>query len=180
MKKIIIALTVLFCAAQGLQAQKVGFVNRAKIIDTLPLKDSADLKLQQKAAEYEAILMEKEEEYNKKKAELDRKKATPGTSEIMINLDAQTLQRIAQDYQSSETAINQELQSLQAQLLKPILAQIDEAVGVIAKQKGYTSVIDNSSEIVIYIGNKSDDLTDAVIAHMLAQKPGTASTAPKK
>lgn len=168
MKKFIIALTVLMCASSALNAQKVGFVNRVKVLDTLPAKDSADARLQKMAMDYEAVLLEREEEYTKKKAELDRKKATPGTSEILINLDVQTLQRLQQEYQNTETAINQELQAEQAKLLKPILDNINAAVAVVAKQKGFTSVIDNSSEIVVYIGNKTDDITDAVIAYMLA------------
>ena len=169
MKKYIIALTVLFLAASGVQAQKMAFVNTAKIIDTLPMKDSADIKYQKKAMEFQERLQEMEDEYAKLSAEIEKKKAG-GSSDILISMDEQRLQRLAQDYQSAKMAMQQDLNEEEAKLLKPILEEIKAAVAVVAKQKGYTSALDNSSEVVLFMNNPADDITEAVIAYMLKKK----------
>ncbi|MCC7297706.1 MAG: OmpH family outer membrane protein [Bacteroidia bacterium] len=180
MKKIIIAMAVMFCAASGLQAQKIAFVNTSKVIDTLPAKDSAELALQSYAQAYESSLYELEQELNAKQIELEKAKATPGVSQIRIDLLTQNLQKLYQTYQNTESAMNQDLQAQRAKLLTPIFDEIKVAVAAVAKTKGYTSAIDNSSGIILYMGNNADDITDAVIKYMLAPKPAVAAPAPKK
>jgi Skp family chaperone for outer membrane proteins len=71
------------------------------------------------------------------------------------------------------------MQRDRAKLLNPIVDEIKAAVAQVAKTKGFSQVIDNSAEIVIYNGVTTDDITADVIKYMLAPKPA-ATPEPKK
>lgn len=179
MKRIIIAMAALFCMSAGLNAQKVAFVNTQKVIDTLPQKDSAELKLQQYSMLYETQLADMEQEFNVKKAEFDKEAGTPGVSQIRLDLLQNNLQNMYKRLTETEQAMQNDLQLQRSNLLTPILNDVKAAVAEVAKAKGFTSAIDNSSGLVLYMGNAADDITDAVIKHMLNPKP-TTTPAPKK
>jgi outer membrane protein len=181
MKRIIIAMAAFLCMSAGLnaQAQKIAFVNTTKVIDTLPQKDTAELKLQQYSMLYENQLAEMEQEFNTKKAEFDKEASTAGVSAIRLELLQKNLQNMYKQLTETEQAMQNDLQLQRANLLNPIIEEIKKAVSDVAKAKGYTSAIDNSQGLVLYIGNTNDDITDAVIKHMLAPKPATPA-APKK
>ena len=59
------------------------------------------------------------------------------------------------------------MQYQRAMLLEPIVESIKKASGEVAKAKGYAHVLDNSAGIVLWSANTGDDITGAVIAHML-------------
>lgn len=183
MNKIIIALAVMFFSAAGLQAQKVAFVSTKKVLDTLPQKDSAEQKLQNLALKFKGELAEYEQELTTRQMEYQKEANSPGVSQSRLEMLQSIYNSVLQAYESEQKRMNEELQAEESALLTPLLEEIKTAVGIVAKQKGYTSALDNSSDIVLWMGNTGDDITDAVIKYMLSNptKPaGTTTTAPKK
>lgn len=170
MKRIILALAAVFMCAAGLQAQKIAFVNTQKVIDTLPQKDTAEKELSQYAQLYQNQLADMEEEITMKQVELDKEAKTPGVSQMRLELLQNNLKKLYDQYQLTEATMNQDLQVKRSQLLQPLINDIKTAVAVVAKAKGYTSALDNSNEMVLFMSNSADDITDAVIKHMLAAK----------
>lgn len=170
MKRIIlIAIVTVFTAfTMEAQAQKIAFVKTSQVIDTLPLKDSAEAKLAEYAAMYEEQLKSLELEIQSVQAQYEKESKTAGVSQTRLELIQGKYQKLVQQYQETQGAMEQDLQMQRATLLKPIVDQIKEAIATVAKQKGFTQVLDNSSDMVMYLGNPADDITDAVIKHMLA------------
>jgi len=175
-----IAAAALFAMISGAnaQTQKIAFVNTQKVIDTLPQKDSAELKLQQYSMLYENQLAEMEQEFNTKKAEFDAEVAKPDVSPIRKELLQKNLQNMYKTLTETEQAMQNDLQMQRTTLLNPIIEEVKAAVAVVAKQKGFTSAIDNSTGLVLFMGNATDDITDAVIKYMTSPKP--VAPAPKK
>jgi outer membrane protein len=166
MKKTIlfIAMTMLVALGSVAQAQKIATINTAKVVDTLPEKDSALAQLARIEQGYAMRLQDlemqnKEKDYQAKLA----MKASPAQLELI----QKSFQRLQQDATETQEAYKSEIQSEQAKLYQPILDAVKKATGEVAKAKGYAHVIDNSTGSVVWSANAADDLTGAVIAAML-------------
>ncbi len=159
-------LAVLVAMGSAVQAQKVAYVNIQTLIDTLPSKDSAELKLQKIAASYDEDLRILEAEIQNEQISYETK-AKNGATQAQLELIQKNYQRLVQQYQETQAAGEQDMQYQRAMLLEPIVENIKKASGEVAKAKGYTHVFDNSAGIVLWSANTGDDITGAVIAYML-------------
>jgi Skp family chaperone for outer membrane proteins len=97
-------------------------------------------------------------------------KVKSGASQAQLELLQKSYERLVQEYQETEQIGNREIQAQRGNLLKPIVDEIKKAVGEVAAKKGYSSVIDNATGMVIWSANANDDITDAVIKYMLKIK----------
>lgn len=158
-------LAVLVAMGSAVQAQKVAYVNIQTLIDTLPSKDSAELKLQKIAASYDEDLRILEAEIQNEQIAYETK-AKNGATQAQLELIQKNYQRLVQQYQETQAAGEQDMQ-YRAMLLEPIVENIKKASGEVAKAKGYSHVFDNSAGIVLWSANTGDDITGAVIAYML-------------
>lgn len=168
MKKIILlftlALSVMFVTEA--QAQKVATVNTQLLIDTMPQKDSADLKLAAIAQVYDEKLRDLQMEMQNKQKEFEAK-VNAKASQSQLELLQKSYERLVQEYKETEEMGTAELQEARVKLLQPLIEVIKKAVGDVAKAKGYTHVIDNAQGVVLWSANASDDITAAVIAQLL-------------
>lgn len=169
MKKVIlfVALTMIVAVSSVAQAQKIATVNTQTLIDTMPQKDSADAKLAAIARIYDEKLRDLQMEMQNKQQEfqvLSSKKETPTAK---LELIQKSYERLVQEYKETEEMGNAELQEARAKELQPLVEIIKKAVGDVAKTKGYVHVIDNATGVVLWSANPADDITAAVIAHLL-------------
>lgn len=168
MKKpiLFIAMTMIVAMGSLAQAQKVATINTAKVVDTLPEKDSALAELAkieksyaQRMQDLEAEMQNKEKEYQAKLA----MKASPAQLELI----QKSFQRLQQEATETQEAYKAEIQQEQARLYQPILDKVKKITGEVAKVKGYAHVIDNSQGVVVWSLAPADDITGAVITAML-------------
>ncbi len=168
MKKVIlfVALTMIVAVSSVAQAQKIATVNTQTLIDTMPQKDSADAKLAAIARIYDEKLRDLQMEMQNKQKEYEMKvnSKAPATQ---LELIQKSYERLVQEYKETEEMGNAELQEARAKELQPLVDIIKKAVGEVAKTKGYAHVIDNAAGVVLWSMNPSDDITAAVIAHLL-------------
>ena len=172
MKKLTILTALIACFAfSGLkaQSQKVAFVNIKKIADTLPEMDTINAKVQAKIDEIKNELLYWETEMKKEEEALGK------SPESIRAYKEKQLQDMYQNYQELRASAEGKLQQFQAEAQEPMLAKIKVAIGDVSKLKGYTHVMD--AQMLIYTAG-GDDITDAVIKHMLTKKavqpkPGT-------
>lgn len=171
MKKILLLVAIFSFGANlaTAQTQKIAFVNTQLIIDTLPGKDTAEMKLAQIAQQYDEAIKGLQMEIQSKQKEYETK-VKSGASQAQLELLQKSYERLVQEYQETEQIGNREIQVQRGNLLKPIVDDIKKAVGEVAAKKGYTSVIDNATGMVIWSSNTNDDITDAVIKYMLKIK----------
>lgn len=171
MKKILLLVAIFSFGANlaTAQTQKIAFVNTQLIIDTLPGKDTAEMKLAQIAQQYDEAIKGLQMEIQSKQKEYETK-VKSGASQAQLELLQKSYERLVQEYQETEQIGNREIQAQRGNLLKPIVEDIKKAVGEVAAKKGYSSVIDNATGMVIWTANTNDDITDAVIKYMLKIK----------
>ncbi|MFN5889196.1 MAG: OmpH family outer membrane protein [Bacteroidota bacterium] len=168
MKKLILlftlTLSVLFVTEA--QAQKVATVNTQVLIDTMPQKDSADLKLAAIAQVYDEKLRDLQMEMQNKQKEFEAK-VNAKASQSQLELLQKSYERLVQEYKETEEMGTNELQEARVKLLQPLIEIIKKSVGDVAKAKGYAHVIDNAQGIVLWSASPADDITAAVIAQLL-------------
>lgn len=168
MKKTIlfIAMTMLVALGSVAQAQKIATINTAKVVDTLPEKDSALAQLARIEQGYAMRLQDLEMEMQNKEKDYQAKLAMKA-SPAQLELIQKSFQRLQQEAQETQEAYKSEIQQEQVRLYNPILELVKKTSGDVAKAKGYAHVIDNSQSIVLWSANPADDITGAVIAALL-------------
>ena len=148
MKKTIlfIAMTMLVALGSVAQAQKIATINTAKVVDTLPEKDSALAQLARIEQGYAMRLQDLEMEMQNKEKDYQAKLAMKA-SPAQLELIQKSFQRLQQEAQETQEAYKSEIQTEQAKLYQPILDAVKKATGEVAKAKGYALLI---VEVVVW------------------------------
>ncbi len=97
------------------------------------------------------------------------------------SLQAKTdaLDQMKKDYQRKGEDAEAAYQKRQTEIFAPLQDDIEKALGVYAKQRGITVIIDASRVPLVYAAD-SIDITKAFIADFNSKNPATASVTPPK
>jgi outer membrane protein len=174
MRKYILSLAVMLISAAGVQgqAQKVAFVNSQIVLDTLPEMDSVRATVQKHYNRLQQDLVDMESELEKAKAALDQSMSDGSTSAVRKELMQKSYQNKVVEYQNMQQVAEQELMAKQKEAMLPLTELVKKAIADVAKAKGYTMVMENANGVVLYNLNNTDDITGAVIKHMLTKPAG--------
>ncbi|MEX0595098.1 MAG: OmpH family outer membrane protein [Candidatus Paceibacterota bacterium] len=148
LKPLLIAVSFLFINLSF--SQKVGHLNFQDIITVMPEYKVASNEYELYQASLEDELKNFQAEYvaAEKKLELESKKAQP--SQIRLKSLQQQMMTIQQDYQEYAQSMEDSLKAKMAELVAPIKKKVEEAVAEVAKELGYSHVIDNSYGTLLY------------------------------
>lgn len=144
MKKLILMLALalpMFAFAQ--KASVVAHVNTQEIMAAMPEIKVVGAKLDSLQGSYENVLLNMQEEYQKKVTEFQQQHATmtDGVKQFRQQELADMEQRIQQFYQT----IQKDLQTKQAEYMQPIQLKLIEAINKVATAKGCTYVLEAGS-----------------------------------
>lgn len=162
MKKFVIIAIVAFtgfCSVKANAQTKIAHINTQALIEAMP-----DYKKAQTDVETYAGTLEKESqalitEYNNKVAALE--KAPQGESDAMKQVKIKEIQDIQKRIQDYEQVARERILAKQNELLKPVYDKARKAIEDVAKEKGYTYVIDNSGGSLL-VSPAADDILAAV------------------
>jgi len=162
MKKLLLALVVMFSVGTVMAQSKVAHVNSQKLLDTLPSRNIAIAKLQEFEANGVKELQEMEADFNAAlaKYEADRPKMTP----VEIKIAEDKLMKKQTNIQEREQSLQQEMQMYSQELNKPILDRVQKAVEIVSDRKKLNYVIDESTTLYHKGGM---DITGEVIIELL-------------
>ena len=165
-KFLALALGVIIASGSAVSAQKIGTADLDALIANLPEFQGKQQELQQFqkdsiGGEYEQLY----KEFVDKDSAL--KKATSPSVKATLEKEVGTLQRTLGGWQEYATQRNQVKQS---ELFGPLVKKAQDALNAVAKEKGYTYVLQPGAFLVM---PPSDDLTMA-IAEKLGIKPAGA------
>ncbi|MES2618142.1 MAG: OmpH family outer membrane protein [Bacteroidota bacterium] len=173
MKKSIIVLAVMLSVfvPNVLKAQKVGHVNFQEIILLMPEYklaateyDVYQLSLEDELKAVENMILEVQKNYA-----IESKKPQPNKTKLKI-YETQN-ESYQQQYQMMQQSSQDSLKAKMAELVAPIRKKVEEAVAAIAKEKGYSHIIDNSYGALIY-ADEADNIDEAVKAKLnIKEKP---------
>lgn len=176
MKKIItisflvtIALIALI-AAPAAQAQdmKIGFVEPRAVLERMPEMRAVQQRLQNFAERKQTELSEKERELQTE-IELYQQKVGVISEQAQQN-EEERLNNLDMEFRELQNSAQQEIQQRQAELMAPILEQIQGAINTVAEQQGLDYVLNTTTSsgdvIILYVSEavqEEYDITDEVM-----------------
>ncbi len=183
-KTILTAIAALFAMTASVQAQqKIGHINSAEVLQAMPEFKQMQTDLEKQRDIYTKALEGMYAEYDRKQKELQEKSKVPGTPDAIIEILVQELQQKQQSIQDFEGKVNDDLQKLQSEKLKPIQEKYLKAVKEVAIAGGYSYILDIIQGSVAYFPEGQNDVTDLVMKKLgvtaAPQAPATNNTAPK-
>ena len=143
---------------------KIAHVNTAEVLDAMPDKAKAEKNLEKYYDELQNQLQAMAKEYQTKMQDYEANQAT------MSNLVKQSKEKEIVDLQTRiqqfQVNAENEFEAKRAELLKPMLDKIQNAINTVGKEKGYTYVLDLATGAAVYVGTDAVDCTPAVKAKL--------------
>ena len=155
----------LFVMSGVAQAQvKIAHVNTAEVLDAMPDKAKAEKDLEKYYNELQDQLQTMAKEYQTKLQDYEANQAT------MSNIVKQSKEKEIVDLQTRiqqfQANAEQEFEGKRAELLKPILDKIQNAINAVGKEKGYTYIIDLATGAAVWVGTDAIDCSRDVRAKL--------------
>ncbi len=163
MKKILIAVfACLFLCGGSAMAQKspkFGHINSNDLMQIMPGRDSAQTVLQAEVQELETTLKsmqgEMEKRYN------DYMENQSGWTDLIRNTKQREIQDMGARIQEFQENAQKQLQQRESELLKPIIDRAKKAIEDVAREGGYTYILDSGTAAILY-SQDSDDIMPLV------------------
>ncbi len=162
-KKLLIALAVFFPMLASAQTVKIGLVNFNTILAGHPDTQAAQTKLQDAQKKYDAEYQKLGQEFQRMFEEYQK-----GTNDLpaIKQRKEQELQDYQNKIQQFEQSAAQDLQKMQADLMQPIIAKVQQAIESVGKEGGYTLIQNLDPQIVFYHVAPAVDITNDVKAKL--------------
>lgn len=146
--------------------QRVAVVNSQEVMAALPDVKTAEGKLQELAAKYDADIKSMQDEYRTKAESFVKER--DGLPEAVRTRRQQELQDIEGRIQQSYQAMQEDLQKQQQTLLAPIQAKVQAAIQRVAEADNATYVLEQG--MMLHIGKDAVNLTQKVLTDLGVKK----------
>ena len=159
-------------AAQA--AAKFGYVNSAKILADAPGRAEAENQFNTEVKAYQAQLQRMQDSLQLLAANFD--KEAPKLDSVTRETRAASIRAKEADYQKRAQTLDTQMQNRQAELVRPIMEQLQKIIEQVRAEDNYAMIFDVGSQTsVIVAADKSLDITEKVMARMKsAPKPAAA------
>ena len=158
------ALGALFVGAAPAAAQlKIGFVNSQRVLAEAPGVQQVQQTLQAEMTRLRAPLDSMEQRLNAANTAFQQQQATltPAAREQRQN----ELQQQFAAYQQRGQQLQEQAQQRQAQLVQPVMQQINAAIEALRREGAFTLIVDSSQGGIVTV-DPALDLTDRVLQRM--------------
>lgn len=156
-----IAAAVVMMFATNAKAQvKLGYIDMQKAIQETSVGKKAKRELEKEFNAKKAELQKKEGDLKKMSEDLEKKSAA--LSDDARAKKQQELQQEMLKFQREVGESQLNIQKKERELTSPILEKLQAAIEKVAKDGGYTMILEKSEQSVIW-AKKEIDLTDAVV-----------------
>lgn len=159
-KKLVIFLIALLPVGLMAQDVKLGHVNFREVVSLMPELTDIDKKLNDFQSEVEKEIVKMREEYNAKlKDFVDNQATMPETIKQARQAEIADLeQRTSTFSQNAQQDYNNRYQ----ELLNPVIEKVKKAITDVATEGGYTYILDESTQVIVYQSPKSNNITPLV------------------
>lgn len=165
MKKGLLVLTLL--ASVCAQAEfKLGYVDLQKAIQTTASGKKAKSELEGDIEKKKKELQKKEADLKKMQEDLEKKKSVL-SDEVFMKKQNEFREEMMK-FQEVVAKSQQEIQKKERELTEPILKKMKTIVDKLAKDKGYSMILESSP--MMLFADKSVDLTDEVVSAFEKEK----------
>lgn len=182
-------LVLLFVLALGImttQAQtpttssKIGFADVDYIFSQMPEFKQIDTELKSTQSQLKTQIDAKTQEFQKKLADYQANlntmlDAVRQNTERELTMLQENLQKLQQDAQTT-------IQNKQTQLMEPVYKKVGETIEVVAKENGYTFILNQQIgglDVILY-GDEKNDISDLVLKKLGVTPKKETPAAPKQ
>lgn len=163
----IVAVTSLALAAAPARAQvvKLGYINSAQILAQAPGRAEAEAQFDKEVVAYRAQLQRMNDSLNALAAAFD--KDAPSLDSATRLTRGTAVRTREAEYQNRARVLDSTMQTRQAELVRPIMDQVQKVIEAIRTEDGYSMILDVGSQAsVVVAADKKLDLTDKVLARL--------------
>lgn len=154
-------------SAQAAAAPKFGFINSAAILAEAPGRAEAENRFKTEVAAYQAQLQRMSDSLQTMAASFD--KEAPKLDSATRVSRAKVIQDRETAYQTRARDLDQQMQTRQAELIRPIMENLQKVIEQVRAEDGYAMIFDVASQTsVIVAADKSLDITPKVLARVKA------------
>jgi outer membrane protein len=175
----VVALTMSMTGILAAQAAapKIVYVNSQKIISQAPGRADAEAQFQKEMDQYKAQVQRMGDSLQTMVAEYQ--KVEPTLSQSVKNTRTKDLRDRQQAYQQHVQELEQTAQQREAELVRPIMEQINKIIEQVRTENGYSFILDAGSQAgVVVAADSSLDITNVVIKRLQAAGPVALKAAP--
>jgi outer membrane protein len=162
MKKIsIVLIFALLTSATFAQTNlKIGHIDTQVLLPLMPDFDSAQLKMEKYQTELKNQADAMQVEFNQKYQDYINKKDT--YTQLLRQNKETELQQMNERIQQFNQSANDDLQKQRAEVLNPVLDKAKKAIADVAKENGFTYILDLGAGSVVYHSDNSIDILPLV------------------
>ncbi len=172
-----LALTMCAVFAGSLAAQavpKFGYVNSAAILAQAPGRAEAEAQFNSEVKAYQGQLQRMSDSLQLLAANFD--KEAPKLDSATRETRAKSIRTKEADYQTRARKLDEQMQNRQAELVRPLMEQLQKIIEAIRAEDNYAMIFDVGSQTsVIVAADKNLDITDKVMARLKAAPRPTAA-----
>ncbi len=153
---------------------KFGYVNSAAILSQAPGRAEAEAQFNSEVKAYQAQLQRMSDSLQLLAATFD--KEAPKLDSATRETRAKSIRGKESDYQTRAQQLDQQMQSRQAELVRPLMEQLQKIIEQVRSEDNYAMIFDVGSQTsVIVAADKNLDITDKVMARLRAAPKATAA-----
>ncbi|MCS6934846.1 MAG: OmpH family outer membrane protein [Chitinophagales bacterium] len=159
--------------------QKIGHLNSLDILQSMPEFKAMQADLQKQKDAFTKVLEGLYSDYDKKQKELQTLANDKTTPDAILDMKVKELQDLQVRISEFEDKVNNDLQKMQSDKLKPINDKYLKAVKEVAQANGYAYIIDIVSGAVAYYPESQNDVTQLVAKQLgitITPAPQTSGT----
>lgn len=172
-----IALSFSVVAVGSVAAQatpKFGYVNSAAILAQAPGRAEAEAQFNTEVKAYQAQLQRMSDSLQLLAANFD--KEGPKLDSVTRATRAKSIQTRETDYQTRARQLDEQMQNRQAELIRPLMEQLQKIIEAVRSEDNYAMIFDVGSQTsVIVAADKNLDITAKVLARLKAAPKPTAT-----
>ena len=181
MRKLIVAVVAIFTFSSLSAQQKIGHLNSSEILQAMPEYKTMSDAVDKKKQEYAKVMESMYAEYEKKSKEVQE--GGDKMTQAVLDMKVQEIKDLEKRISDFEQKAQADLAKYAEELMKPLQDKYLKGVKEVAKEQGYSYVLDLASGGVVYYPETGYDLTSAVktkIGATLTPSAGNAAKAPTK
>ena len=160
---------------------KIGFINSAAILSQAPGRVEAENRFKGEVTAYQAQLQRMSDSLQTMAANFDKEAARLDSATRTVR--AKAIQDRETAYQARARSLDSTMQSRQAELIRPIMENLQKVIEQVRAEDGYSMIFDVASQTsVIVAADKALDITEKVLAKVKAApapKPAAGPTTPQ-
>jgi outer membrane protein len=164
-------------AAQQTTSLRIAYINSQLIMDQAPGRAEAEQQFEREVGAYRQQLQRMEDSLRTMAEAFDREQASLAAP--VRQQRATALQTRESEFQSRADTLNQQMQRRQAELIRPIMEQINRVIDAVRTEGQYAFIFDVASQgQSIVAADTTLDITQTVITRLRAAGPPSASNSP--